>query len=135
MSAALAFQQAARAQLAIDAGVAALVPAANILDTNQRPEAYPAIRIGENQELAIDPEAAGAFVRVHGTMHVWDQSPGLASVQAICGAMKRALHGMTWELGGFKCYDQRFESSRAIRDPDGEHSHGIITFQAVIGEL
>jgi len=134
MSVSLAFQKVARTKLAADETVTALVPAANIVDANARPEVFPRINLGEDQELPAD-EVVGRYTRLASTFHVWNREPGLAGVKEIADAIKRALRGQLWTLGNYQCIDCRFESARFVRDPDGQTAHGIVTFESVIEEL
>lgn len=134
MSAALAFQKVARTKLATDAAVTVLVPAANIFDTNSRPETWPRIVLGEDQELPAD-DVVGRYTRLYSTLHVWNREPGLAEAKAIADAIRRALRGQLWTLGNYRCIDCRFDGARFLRDPDGETAHGVVTFESVIEEL
>jgi hypothetical protein len=79
---ALAYQSVSRNQLAADAGVLALVPAASIFDSNGRPEVFPCIRLGEGQELPVDQldQVDGRYTRIFATFHIWHREPGLAQL-------------------------------------------------------
>jgi hypothetical protein len=134
MSAALAFQQAARALLVGSADVTALVPADNVVDANGRPERFPSIHLGEDQELPGD-DVVGRYTELFATMHIWTREPGLAQAKAIAGAVRRALNLQTWTLNGYRCIDTRLDSARFLRDPDGQTGHGVVTIKAVIEEL
>ena len=134
MSASLAFQKAARAKLIAAAAVIALVPASNIVDANARPEAFPRINLGEDQELPAD-EVVGRYTQLTSTLHVWSREPGLAGAKAIADTVKRALRLHLWTLGNYRCIDCKFSSARFIRDPDGLTAHGIVTFDSLIEEL
>jgi hypothetical protein len=134
VSAALAFQRAARAVLIADATVTALVPADNVIDANGRPEVFPCIRLGEDQELPGD-DVVGRYTDLFATLHIWTREPGLADAKAIAGAVRRALALTTWSRDGYRCIDTRLDSARFLRDPDGVTGHGIVTFKAVIEEL
>ena len=87
MSVDLESQKALRARFTTTAAILALVPASNILDSNQRPAPVPSIILGESQ--TAEP---------------------------------------------YHCADLRVSSIRTLRDPDGEHSHGIVTVEALIVE-
>jgi hypothetical protein len=136
MSASLAFQKFARAHLAADAALLALVPAANIGDGHAVPERFPSIILGEDQELPAD-DVVGRYSQVFPTLHIWTDQPGLASAKAIAGAVRSSLNLRTFILDGFRCIDCRFQSARFIRDPDPDREigHGIVTFVATIEEL
>jgi hypothetical protein len=137
MSASLTFQKFARAALIADLDVTALVPADNIVDANARPEIYPRINLGEDQELPAD-EIVSRYTTVISTLHVWVREPGLATAKAIAGEVRRVLNRpsrLVFEANGYRCIDSRFASARFIRDPDGITAHGIVTFESVIEEI
>lgn len=131
MSASLAFQLAARSILLANSDVIALVPAGNIIDANGRPEVFPRINIGEDQELPAD-DVVGRYTHLLATMHIWNREPGLEGAKAITGAVRRALIRQTWTRGNYCCFDTRLQSARYLRDPDGLTAHGVITFEARI---
>ncbi|MBN8965873.1 MAG: DUF3168 domain-containing protein [Rhizobiales bacterium] len=137
MSASLAFQKFVRGALAADVGLRALVPADNIVDSNARPEVYPRINLGEDQELPAD-EIVSRYTTVIATLHVWVREPGLATAKAIAGEVRRILNRpsrLVFEANGYRCIDCKFASARFVRDPDGVTAHGIITFESVIEEI
>jgi hypothetical protein len=145
MSASLAFQKMARAILAADAAVTALVPAQNIVDANARPEifpqysgdthsSFPRINLGEDQELPGD-DVVRRYTRLFSTLHIWNREPGLAGAKAIAGVVRRALEGQRWAHDNVKCLDTAFSQARFIRDPDGETAHAIATFEATLESL
>jgi hypothetical protein len=133
MSASLAFQQAARGILVADSGVTALVPAANILDANYEPEAFPRVVIGEDQELPAD-DVVNRYTELNSTLHIWTREPGLAAAKAIAGAIRKALVLTNWTQNGFVCIRTMLLSARYLRDPDGQTGHGVITFKSLIQE-
>lgn len=136
MSAAIALQIALRERLLATPAVIDLVPAEHILDRNQRPNPDPSIILGEAQELDDDDSLDRRLVRIYHTAHVWRQEPSLEGVTAIMGAVRTAaLAGRLALSPGFHCIDLRVASSRAMRDPDGETSHGIMTLEARIQEV
>jgi hypothetical protein len=137
MSASLAFQKFARAALVSDLDVTALVPADNIVDANARPEVFPRINLGEDQELPAD-EIVSRYTTVISTLHVWVREPGLATAKAIAGEVRRVLNQpnrLVFERDGYRCIDCKFTSARFVRDPDGATAHGIVAFTSVIEEI
>ena len=132
----LAVQKALRARLVANAAVTALVPATNILDHNQRPALDPSIVLGEDQvvdqnNLTIRRD----YVRVYPTIHIWKKEPSLQGVKAISGGIRRAIGRLQpLELGDpdFVCSDCVIENARFLRDPDGEHSHGVLTLNVLV---
>lgn len=127
MSASLACQKAQRAALTADGAIVALVPADNIIDGSGVLDRFPAIVLGEDQELPLgDTPRVDRFALVHSTLHVWKREPGLAGAKAIAGAIRDCLVNATWTRDGWQCLSTDFESARFLRDPDGETAHGII---------
>ena len=134
MSAALATQSAQRGLLVGSSAVTALVPADSILDTGTRPEGFPRIIVGEDQELPAD-EVVGRYTTIFSTLHIWSHGDGLAGAKAIAGVVRSALHMSLWQRDGYRCIDAKFQNARYVRDPDGETAHGIVTIQSVVEAL
>ena len=135
MSVSLALQIALRERLISTAAVTALVPAASILDRNQRPAPLPSIILGESQALEIGRDTDRKRTRVIHTVHVWNREPGLAGVQEIAGNMREALNWQRLQLAApYQCVTARVSSIRALRDPDGETAHAVVTVEALINE-
>lgn len=132
----LALQKALRERLVATSAVTVLVPAAAILDVNQRPAPDPAIILGETQVLDEGDSIARTRHRIYHTIHVWKREPSLAGVKAIAGAIRAAVHSGRLVLDtGFHCADTRVSQTRFLRDPDGERSHGVVTVDALVEEL
>lgn len=130
---ALAVQKAIRLRLTGAAVVTALVPATSILDRNERPAPDPSIILGEDQVIDPGISIARDVVRVHSTLHVWKAEPSLAGVKAIAAAVWEELKGSPLVLDtGLECGDCRVESTRFLRDPDGETSHGVMTINCLV---
>ncbi len=131
-----AVQVAIRIRLAATAAVTSLVPAASILDTNQRPAPSPAILLGESQAVDEGTSLRRAHVRVFHTVHVWKREVSLEGVKLICAAIRKAIHAGRLDLGaGLHCADARVSSMRQIRDPDGETSHGVVVIEVLVAEM
>lgn len=132
MSADLAIQQALRARLVADTDVSSLVPAANILDRNARPNPDPCIIIGEGHTLPGD-DLARNVSRIFLDLHIWKKEPSLVGVKTIAGAVRDAVHATRPILAeGMVCGGWYISGMRYLRDPDGETSHGVVTVQAVV---
>lgn len=131
--AALALQKAIRGRLAADLGVTALVPAGNIMDSHKRPQTFPAIILGEDQEVASDLTFDRKHVTVYMTLHLWHDEQGLAGVKAVSDAIRNAIRAGVELDQAARCVDLRFESARFIRDPDGL-AHGVVTLEALVEE-
>ena len=114
----------------------ALVPAANVRDTNQRPAPNPSIILGESQAVDEGTSLRRTHIRVYHTIHVWKREASLEGVKAICGQIRRAVNfGPRLVIAApYHCADLQVSSTRTVRDPDGEHSHGIVTVEALIVE-
>ncbi|SFZ82424.1 Protein of unknown function [Devosia enhydra] len=134
MSADLALQKAIGARLAAASGVTALVPAANILDRNARPNPDPSIIIGDGQALP-DGDYARAVQRITIDLHIWKKEPSLAGVKAIAGAVRTAVRAGRPALDApYVCGGWHVSAMRYLRDPDGETSHSVVTIEALISE-
>lgn len=133
MSADHALQTAIRLRLAATPAVTALVPAASILDVNQRPAPVPSIIIGEGQSMEGD-QVDRRDQRVIMDLHIWKQEPGLGGVKDIAGAIRTAIHSARLSPVGWHCGDCRVSSMRFLRDPDGETAHGVVTVEALMVE-
>lgn len=135
MSASLAVQKAIRARLVSTVKITLMVPAANILDRNARPNPVPSIIIGEDQEIE-GGDIARRNVLVYSTLHVWVKETGTTGAKAIAGAIRRAISlAKTPVTDGFHFADCRVTSTRFLRDPDGEHSHGVVTVETLVHEV
>jgi hypothetical protein len=131
-----ALQTAVRNRLVSTADVTGLVPAASILDRNERPAPSPSIVMGEGQSVLGGDSLDRSLTRVYLDLHVWQREPSTAGVKAIAGAVRSALHGprLSSELG-FHISDCVVERVRFLRDPDGETSHSVITINALLQEV
>lgn len=133
MEPSLDLQKAIRSRLVASSSVTSLVPAAKILDKNGRPEVFPCILIGEGETMPDDGVARNRH-QSFADLHLWQTEPGLAGVKAIAGAIRGALSDGPLSVDGFRVADLRIERSRFLRDPDGIHSHGVISLQARLVE-
>lgn len=135
MSADLAVQKAVRSRLVNTANVISMVPAASILDTNQRPAPVPSIIIGEGMAMEGD-RIDRRDQRVFLDLHIWKKEPGLVGVKAIAGAIRAALSLSKFTVtDGFHFGDVRVSRTRFLRDPDGETAHGVVTVEALVNEV
>ena len=77
-----------------------------------------------------------SHTRVYHTIHVWKREASLEGVKAICGELRRSIRfGRLVLAQPFHCADLRVSAMRYLRDPDGEHSHGIVTVEALVSEV
>lgn len=135
MSAELALQKAIRARLVASGQVVQTVPAANILDRNERPNPRPSIVIGEGQSVDEGDSIARTLTRVYMDLHVWVEEPSTETSKRIAGAIKRSIAERFSPVDGFHFADCRVRGSRFLRDPDGKTSHAIVTIDAVVQEV
>ena len=136
MSIDLEVQKALRARFTTTAALMALVPASNVLDTNQRPAPVPSIILGESQAVDEGTSLTRTHTRIYHTIHVWKREASLQGVKAISDQIRRAVNfGPRLVMADpYHCADLRVSSIRTFRDPDGEHSHGVVTVEALITE-
>lgn len=128
----LEVQKAIRARLTT---YAVGVPAAQIIDANQRPSKLPAILLGDSQAVDEGTSLRRAHTRVYHSLHVWQREPSLEGVKTIAGAIRGAIQSARLTLApGLHCADARVSSMRFLRDPDGEHSHGVVVVEVLVSE-
>jgi hypothetical protein len=125
--ASLAAQRLAVTAMRSRAALTSLVPTANIMDRNERPEVFPCIVVGEAQTMADEADCVvGSEVFL--TLHVWTQENTFTNCKTIAGEIRRALYHLSGIQNGF-ALDFNFDDSRFLRDPSGIHSHGVVTFR------
>lgn len=124
--ASLAAQRLAVAKMRARPELTALVPSGNIFDRNERPEVFPCVVIGEGQTVGDDIDCAD-LSEVHLSLHVWTKENGLVACKSIAGEVRRALRNVSEVLEGF-ALDFSFQDAIYMRDPSGEHSHGVVNF-------
>lgn len=136
MSADLAVQIAIRARLLAAAAVTDLVPATAILDRNATPAPRPSIVIGDAQVVDEGTSIARTRERIFHTLHVWKTEPSREGVKRIMAAIRAAIRAERLDLGtGYHCVDWRISSTRALSDPDGETSHGVMVIEVLAEEM
>ncbi len=136
MSAELALQKAIRARLTSTVEVTSVVPPANILDRNERPNPRPSIVIGEGQSVDEGDSIARTLTRVYMDLHIWVEEPSTETSKRIAGAIRKAVHvGKFPASDGYHFADCRVRGSRFLRDPDGKTSHAIVTIDALVQEV
>lgn len=67
-------------------------------------------------------------------MHIWTEEPGLVASKTIAGLVRSALADTVWNITGLQVADLHVSSTRFMRDPDGAHSHGVVSLTAYVGE-
>jgi hypothetical protein len=121
----LACQQYIATRLKASAAVTSLVPAAAIFDRNSRPEVFPCVIIGEGQTIDQSGDCIVA-AEVYLDVDVWTKEPGLAACKTLAGAIMRELRGFESEYQGV-VLSITSQDARYLRDPSGEHGHGVIS--------
>ena len=135
MSIDLEVQKALRARFTTTAALMALVPADNVLDTNQRPSPVPSILLGESQSVDEGTSLRRTHTRVYHTVHVWTREASRDQVKVICGEIRRSIgFGRLVLSAPLHCADVLVSSMRFLRDPDGEHAHGVVTVEVLVSE-
>jgi len=131
----LALQKALRAVLVASEGVTALVPATSILDRHHRPAPRPSIIMGET-DLRVLSSFDRSVWSVSHTLHVWTREPSTELAKRILSAISQAVRSERPDLdAGYGLADWRIDLVRALRDPDGETSHGVLTVVATVQEV
>jgi hypothetical protein len=134
MEPSLDLQKAIRARLVAAGAVTALVPASSILDSSGIPRTFPCILLGEAQTLPDDGLARNRH-EVHADLHIWQTEDGTVGSKQIAGAIRDALAYGRWTLDHYHVADLYVASTRFMRDPDGLHSHAVMTLSARLVEL
>jgi len=131
----LAIQKAIYKRLTTTPEVLSLVPLTNILDRNQLPKVDPLILIGNDQLVEDGSDVRRCIWRVFSTLDIWKVENGLTGSKAISGAIRQAIRNGKPELDtGYHCIDWHVSTTRFLRDPDGEHSHGVLTIESLVLE-
>lgn len=130
----MAMQKAIITVLAASSDLTAMVPSDNILDRNERPNPDPAIVVGEGQSISGD-DIARKSLRVIFDVHVFKKEAGLGGVKTIAGMIRGLLAGRPALDAGFQCGDCYVSQVRFLRDPDMQHSHAVVTVEALVMEV
>lgn len=130
----LAVQTLIRARLVASAEVTALVDADAILDRSGRPERFPCIIIGTGEAQLGDGWHDVFHDEVHADLHIWTAEQSTVEVKEIAGAIRKALRGFPWTVPGWLVSTLDVERQTFLRDPGGEHAHGVVSIRAVMLE-
>lgn len=131
--ASLAAQRLAVASMRARDALLLLVPGNNIFDRHSRPEVFPCVIVGEAQTVGADTDCFD-LSDVFLTIHVWTEETGFVRCKEIAGEVRRALRGIEGQQDGFEI-SFAFGDATFMRDPDGLHSHGVLTFEATAEDL
>ena len=100
----------------------------------------PAVRFGRSfrvpESAVADAIGVSRLAEVRRQeLHVWQREPSLEGAKTIAGAIRSAIHSARLTLApGLHCADARVSSMRFLRDPDGEHSHGVVVVEVLVSE-
>lgn len=130
----LALQAAIRSRLNASSAVIGLVPSNAIVDRNSTPVLDNSIVIGEGMTTPDDGLSRSRH-EAFADLHIWRKEPGLVGAKQVAGAIRAALSDGPMTVDSFHVADLRVASSRFIRDPNGTHSHGIVSLVARVVEV
>lgn len=130
----LALQIAVRDRLIKTAALTATVPAERIFDRPTRPTDFPCVVMGEGQTVLEGFSYSVRSVRVYLDLHVWVNETGTENAKTIAGYAFDAL-AVDPIVPGFMVNMFRATGIRTLRDPSGEHSHAVVSIEALLGEV
>ena len=111
-----------------------VLPAGQIFDKGGLPAIFPCIIIGAGQTMFPDYYTEFA-TRVVCDVHIWTDEDNLASVKQLAGQVRESLFRGPWEIDGHRCSNLRVETARFLRDPDGKHSHCVLSVTLLLQEV
>jgi hypothetical protein len=133
MEPSLPLQGAIRARLVASSAVTAIIPASAIVDRNTTPVLDHSIVIGE---AMTGPDGGITRTRhmVVADLHIWRKEAGTVGSKQVAGAIRDALTDGPLSVAGYHVADLRIASTRFLRDPNGTHSHGVLSLEARLVE-
>lgn len=134
MSKTLELQRALRGVFLASPEVAFLVGPGGILDTHKRPAPSPSVVLGEDLARPVPGNVKGDRIEVTHDLHIYVAEPSMEGAKSIMGALRRAIAAAPRSiLRGYHLALLDVVAERAMRDPDGRTSHGVLTVRAQIG--
>lgn len=132
----LALQTAIRERLVSTVAVTDLVSPVHIRDGAVNPDQMPSILFGTPQTVLAGRTGTWRQVWVYLDLHIWALESGTEQVRQIGREIDGALIAPL-DVPGFELIPGNFtvEGLRAMRDPDGQHGHGVMTVRALLGEF
>jgi hypothetical protein len=112
-------------RLRSSAAVIALVPSANILDGDVRPERFPCIIIRPDRPSYV-------FGMIESTLHIWSKVSGFTEVREIAAAIGDTLESTPWLVEGSRPSNLRITSTIFLPRNDGVYAHGILSVEAIL---
>lgn len=133
MEPSLPLQAAIRARLVASTAVTSIISATAIVDRNATPALDNSIVIGE---ATTGPDDGIARTRhmVVADLHIWRKEAGTVGSKQVAGAIRAALIDGPLSVAGYHVADLRIASTRFLRDPNGTHSHGVLSLEARLVE-
>ncbi|MBP0438422.1 DUF3168 domain-containing protein [Tianweitania sediminis] len=130
MSPSLELQGAIVARLKTTAGVSSLI-STRVYDAVPKKPDFPYVTVGEGDETSDDADCVNAF-EISLDIDVWSRAVGFPEAKRIADAIRRALKGPELALQDNALVEFRHRQTRTFRDPDGQTSHAVLTFEAII---
>lgn len=126
----LALQSTIRSRLIANPALTDLVPAAMILDRHARPEADAMMIVGTGNTLYADEYETYAD-QAYLDIHVWAREDDFRTCKEIAHLVREALKNAPWPAGTYMVHGVSI-TSKFIRDPSGEFSHGVVGVSATM---
>ncbi len=132
MNASWALQQAIFAALCASSAVKAMVGnPPRVFDAPPRGTPFPYIVVGDDTQsdwsTATEPGSEHALA-----VHVWSCADGRKEAKLVADAVRDTLDGAALSVAGQALIDLRHLSTTLSREPDGETTHAVLRFRAVL---
>lgn len=124
----LEIQRTFVAALKAEPSLAAIV-GTKVYDRVPDNEPMPYVKIGEIQVLD-DGYDCGDGTEVFVDVHAWSDTYGSVECKQMTAAVRGALHDVDLSAVGYNLY-VRHTQTRVLADPDGESTHGVVTFRVL----
>jgi len=130
MSPSLELQGVIVARLKSNAAVTALI-AGRVYDAVPDKKTFPYVTLGEGDETGDDADCIDSF-EVTFDIDVWSRGVGFPEAKQIADAVRSALKSPELTLQTNALAEFQHRQTRIFRDPDGQTSHAVLTYQAFI---
>jgi len=125
-----ALQKSVYQTLIADAALTNLIGGPRVFDDVPGNAAFPFLTIGDDTTRDNATFSETGFEHAI-AVHVWSRASGRGELKQIAAAVIAALHDAPLVLEDNRLVNLRFQSSVALKDPDGHTYHGIVRFRAV----
>jgi predicted DNA-binding protein len=129
-SVALELQAAIVARLRTYAPLTALV-GARVYDEPPSAPTFPYVSLGPDQVISDDAECLTSF-EAFLQLDAWSRQQGQVEAKQISEAVQAALHEYDLPLATNALLEIRHRQTRHLPDPDGETTHAVIEFVALV---